>query len=490
MTGTIAAISGGNTASGIGIVRISGPEAFSVLERIFIFADKRKKAAELPSQTVHYGHAAEPLTAEAESLTAETSGQVETAVKTAEASGREIIDEALVIILRGPRSYTGEDTAEIDCHGGPYVMQRILGAALKAGARLAEPGEFTKRAFLNGRIDLTEAEAVMDVIEAGTADALKSSVRQLRGSVRNRISSLRETLILEIAQIEAALDDPEHISLEGYPEHLAEVVSDTEKEIRKRIRSFDGGRFIREGIRTVILGKPNTGKSSFLNVLAGEDRAIVTDIPGTTRDALEETVRFGGLALRLADTAGIRDTEDPIEKIGVEKATELADGADLLLLLFDRSRPPGEEDKRILSLAKGKKAVLILNKEDLDPVFTEAELQAFAKELTGEEFPAAEISAKEETGLAGLEEIIRDMFLSGAIRESEETVITNIRHKEALAEAEQSLIRVRESLKAGMPEDFYSIDLMDAYAALGRILGEEVGEDLIDTIFSRFCMGK
>ena len=457
MKDTIAAIASGLTASGIGIVRISGPEAFVVLERIFRFADNRKKMSEMKPNTIHYGFIYDE---------------------------NEKLDEVLVMLMRAPHTYTAEDTAEIDCHGGIYVMQRILSLVLRNGARLAEPGEFTKRAFLNGRIDLTEAEAVMDVIASGSDDALKSSLLQLGGSVRRVIEDARERIISEAAFIEAALDDPEHMDLDGYPEALYERMRALKEELLAFAGTFDQGKILREGIATVILGKPNAGKSSLLNCLTGEERAIVTEIAGTTRDTLEENVRLGGMMLRIADTAGIRSTDDVIEKIGVERALRKAEHADLILALFDSSLPLTGEDEEILRFIEHKKALVLLNKTDLAPVTTAAELSARVHK------PVIEISAKKGEGINALEKSVRELFFSGGLRLNEQAVMTNVRHKEAVTEAAKSLSFVMESIENGMPEDFYTVDLMDAYASLGKIIGEEVGDDIVDAVFSRFCMGK
>ena len=457
MKDTIAAIASGLTASGIGIVRISGPEAFVVLERIFRFADSRKNLREVKPNTIHYGFIFDE---------------------------NEKLDEVLVMLMRAPHTYTAEDTVEIDCHGGIYVMQKILALVLRNGARLAEPGEFTKRAFLNGRIDLSEAEAVMDVIGAGSDDALKSSLMQLGGSVRREISDLREKIISEVAYIEAALDDPEHMDLSGYPWQLAERLTGVKNRLTRLRDSFNEGKMIREGIYTVILGKPNAGKSSLLNAMTGEDRAIVTEIAGTTRDSLEENIRLGGLSLRLADTAGIRQTGDLIEKIGVERARSLAEKADLILAVFDSSAAFDDNDEDIFSFIRGRKAIVLLNKSDLPACITEEDVRARC------DAPCVVISAKKNEGISTLAEIIRKMFFGGNLRINEQTMITNVRHREAVEDTLHSIDLVFSSIEAGMPEDFFTVDLMDAYASLGKITGEEIGDDLVDAIFSKFCMGK
>ncbi|GLB24284.1 tRNA modification GTPase MnmE [Lacrimispora xylanolytica] len=455
---TIAAIATAMSSSGIGIVRISGEESFQIIDKIFkAKGSGDKRLSTEPSHTIHYGHIYD---------------------------GDEMVDEVLVMIMRGPRSFTAEDTIEIDCHGGVLVTKRILETVLKHGARPAEPGEFTKRAFLNGRVDLTQAEAVIDVINAKNQYALKSSVSQLEGSVSRRIKDMREKIIYHIAFIESALDDPEHISLEGYGDTLLETLSPLKDEIQSLIRSADNGRVLSEGIETVILGKPNAGKSSLLNVLVGEERAIVTDIAGTTRDTLREQIRLEELSLNIIDTAGIRETEDLVEKIGVEKARSAAEGADLIIYVVDGSRDLDENDHEIIDFIQDKKALVLLNKTDLDPVVTKERLESLTNH------PVILISAKERTGIKDLEEEITSMFYEGKLDFNDQVYITNVRHKNALAEALKSLSMVEQSVRNEMPEDFYSIDLMDAYEQLGTILGESVEDDLVNEIFKKFCMGK
>ena len=455
---TIAAIATAMSNSGIGIVRISGEESFQIIDRIFKAKGSGDKKLSLePSHTIHYGHIFD---------------------------GDEMVDEVLVMIMRGPKSFTAEDTIEIDCHGGVLVTKRILETVLKYGARPAEPGEFTKRAFLNGRVDLAQAEAVIDVINAKNQYALKSSVSQLEGSVSRRIKDMREKILYHIAFIESALDDPEHISLDGYSNTLMETLQPLKGELEDLISSSDNGRVLSEGIETVILGKPNAGKSSLLNVLLGEDRAIVTDIAGTTRDTLREQIRLDELSLNIIDTAGIRDTEDVVEKIGVEKARSAAEGADLIIYVVDGSCPLDENDEEILSFIKDKKALTILNKTDLKPVVTDQQLRALTNH------PVISISTKERTGIKELEEEITSMFYEGKLDFNDQVYITNVRHKNALAKALKSLIMVEQSVQNEMPEDFYSIDLMDAYELLGTILGESVEDDLVNEIFKKFCTGK
>ena len=455
---TIAAISTAVSESGIGIIRISGKDAFAVTDRVYRSKGRVKKLSDQPSHTIHYGYICD---------------------------GDEVVDEVLVMLMRGPRSFTAEDTAEINCHGGVYAMKRILETVLKNGARPAEPGEFTKRAFLNGRIDLSQAEAVIDVIQAKNEYALKSSVSQLKGAVWEAVSDLRKELIYHIAFIESALDDPEHISLEGYSDQLKNKNEKWMKKLQKLIDSAENGRMIKEGIKTVIAGKPNAGKSSLMNLLVGEDRAIVTDIAGTTRDILTETIQLNGITLNVADTAGIRETEDTVEKIGVRRAEENLQDADLIIYVVDASTCLDENDEKIIKMLENRKAVVLLNKTDLKPVTTEEILKKKIKDRR-----ILPISAKEHTGLEQLEQCIRDMFYQGEISFNDQVYISNIRQKNLLINALESLKQVENSILMDMPEDFFSIDLMNAYEALGEITGEKVGEDLVNEIFSKFCMGK
>ena len=402
-------------------------------------------------------------------------------------SDEKIIDEVMVSVMKAPRSYTAEDTVEINCHGGVLMMQKIMELTLKNGARMAEPGEFTKRAFLNGRIDLAKAEAVIDVIHSKNEYALNSSVSQLKGSLSNLIKSLRAALLYEIAFIESALDDPEHISLEGYPEELSSKVEKFIKELENLISTADNGKLIKEGINTVIVGKPNAGKSSLLNLLVGEERAIVTEIAGTTRDVLQESIKLQGIGLNVIDTAGIRNTKDVVEQIGVERAKKYAADADLIIYVVDASVPLDENDQEIIPLIQSKNTIILLNKSDLECIVEEEELLS---QIASDNVRIIKTSTRENTGIDILEENIKDMFFNGKIKMNDEVVITNLRHKAALQDACDSLYQVRKSLEDEMPEDFYSIDLMSAYASLGTIIGEEVGEDLVNEIFSKFCMGK
>lgn len=530
---TIAAIATGMTDAGIGIVRISGEKAIAVGESVFC-SKSNKKLSEQKSHTMHFGMIYDDS---------------------------EMIDEALVSLMRAPHSYTGEDTVEINCHGGMYVTNRILQIVLSHGARLAEPGEFTKRAFLNGKIDLSRAEAVMDLIHSKNEFALKNSLNQLQGSLYNMVKKLREDIIYEIAFIESALDDPEHISLDGYPEKLEGKIEDILYRTEQLRKSFQNGRIRREGIRTVIVGKPNAGKSSLLNILSGEERAIVTQIAGTTRDALEESVRIGDLVLNLVDTAGIREASDEAEQIGISRAKKYAMDADLILYVADSSLPLDENDDEIISLIQGKNVIVLLNKSDLTMVtgkediidrwnqvsgrkdkerkdkeqkdneqknkerivpqklITEDDLciidicakaldvsfsenmnknfkkqeddqkNNFGKKLN-QKRKLQEDGQKWENWQSELLEKLHRLFFHGNISFNDEIVITNIRHMQELEECEKNLKLVKESIRNGMPEDFFSIDLMAAYVHLGNIIGEEISDDLMEEIFSKFCMGK
>lgn len=463
---TIAAISTAVSESGIAIVRMSGEQAIEIADRVYRGKNNKRLVCQ-KTHTIHYGYIAD---------------------------AENVIDEVLVMIMKGPKSFTGEDTIEINCHGGVYVVNRVLETLIKNGARPAEPGEFTKRAFLNGRIDLSQAEAVIDVIQSENEYALQSSVNQLRGNIKNKISDIRAKILYHTAFIESALDDPEHISVDGYGEQLRAVILELISVIQKLIDSASDGKVIKEGIQTVILGKPNVGKSSLLNTLVGEDRAIVTDIPGTTRDVLQEHIRLKGISLNIMDTAGIRDTEDIIEKIGVDKAINSAKESDLIIYIIDSSAPLDGNDFNILHLLEDKKLIILLNKSDLAAKIQVDDIRnEYLRRYTNcKEFdiPVIEISAKTGQGISELEDTIRDMFYHGHLSFNTEIYITNMRHKNALTEANESLNQVMQSIDLGMPEDFYSIDLMNAYESLGSIIGESMGEDLVNEIFSKFCMGK
>lgn len=486
---TIAAIATALSDSGIGIVRISGDQALEIADSILRTKGGKKFISSVKSHTIHYGFVVENID---------------------EQKSMKIIDEVMVSVFHAPKSYTKEDVVEINCHGGVLVTKKVLELVLHAGARLAEPGEFTKRAFFNGRIDLAEAEAVMDLIHSKNELALKASTAQLRGDLSDKIRSMREEILYEIAFIESALDDPEHISLDGYQDRLQEKCNQLIDEVQRLLDTADHGKMIKEGISTVILGKPNAGKSSLLNMILGQERAIVTDIAGTTRDALEEYVNLRGIHLNVIDTAGIRDTEDVVEKIGVEKARKYATDADLILYVVDTSVELDENDREILSMIGDKKTIFLLNKSDLVQKVSEKDLLAllnqrslsnnqdgladsnsnFVESSQERQISMISTSAAFGKGLEELESEIEKLFFHGDIKQNDQIMITNLRHKEELGNVKSSLLLVKQSLEDGMPEDFYSIDLMQAYASLGNILGEEVGDDLVEEIFSKFCMGK
>ena len=454
---TIAAIATAMSPSGIGIVRISGDEALAIIDRIYRSKNNNVRLNDCKSHTIHYGYIYD---------------------------GDEVVDEVMVLLMKAPNSYTREDTVEIDCHGGVYVMKRILETGIKYGARPAEPGEFTKRAFLNGRLDLTQAESVIDVINAKNDYALKSSLNQLKGSVYEEVKKIRDEIIYQIAFIESALDDPEHISLEGYPEKLHKIVDNNVENVDKLLKSFDNGRILKEGINTVIVGKPNAGKSSLLNILVGQEKAIVTEIAGTTRDVLEEQINLNGITLNVMDTAGIRNTSDVVEKIGVDRARKYAVNADLVIYVIDASTELDENDYEIMKLLQDKKAIVLLNKSDLDTKVQPEEVKKYLDKKV------ISISAKNNTGIDEFEDTIKEMFFQGEVTFNDEVYSINVRQKNSLQIVLEHLKQVNQSIEDGMAEDFFSIDLMGAYEELGKIIGESVEDDLVEEIFSKFCMGK
>ncbi len=470
---TICAVATGMGRTAIAIIRVSGPEAISVVDGIFA---GRQRVAEMETFTAAFGRITDDK--------------------------GEVIDEAIVLVMKGPHTYTTEDTVEIDLHGGPLVVRRVTELLLEKGVRMAEPGEFTKKAFLGGRIDMSEAEAVMDVIDAVSNQALRASMKQLRGGLREKVTELREKLLYETAYIESALDDPENYSLDGYSDKLQIKINEIKSEIDRLLMTADEGRIIREGIRTVIVGRPNVGKSSMLNRLLGEERAIVTDIAGTTRDTLEELVDIGGVVLRLTDTAGIRATDDMVERIGVDRARAALEDAELVLMLVDAQRGLEEEDVELAGELAGKKVILIINKidtlsaskdinDELNRYIDTSELTNVLKSSGVESHREIYTSAKTGQGIEELRDTIKEMFFSSELESDDDgLMITHSRHKEALISAGQSLAQVLESVDSGLGEDFYTIDLMAAYESLGRIIGETLEDDLADKIFSEFCMGK
>ena len=491
ITNTIAAISTALSDSGIGIIRVSGSEALSSVNRIFVNAKYERKLLGYKTHTIHYGYIVDyDYICKYDDLHANidfSEGKLSEDVR------NHILDEVMVSVMKGPHSFTKEDVVEINCHGGVMMVKKILENVIKTGVRVAEPGEFTKRAFLNGRIDLSEAEAVMDIIHSKSEFALKNSVKQLKGSLSQKIKELRSKLIYEIAYIESALDDPEHYDLTEYPEELRKKILLIQDDIAKLIDSFENGKVWSEGINTVIVGKPNAGKSSLLNAIVGTDRAIVTDIPGTTRDTIEENVMFQGINLHMIDTAGIRNTEDTVEKIGVQKSIDHIEDADLVLYVVDSSVPLSEEDMDIMNLVKNRKCIVLLNKNDLEQIVSENVIREMFSYIDANAFENVHIissSTMKENGMDAFSKLLSDLFINGYVKMNDEVVITNIRHKEALMAAEESLQKVLESIDMCMPEDFFSIDLMSAYSSLGYIIGEEVGDDLVQEIFTKFCMGK
>ncbi|MCR5676340.1 MAG: tRNA uridine-5-carboxymethylaminomethyl(34) synthesis GTPase MnmE [Lachnospiraceae bacterium] len=490
---TIAAIATAQAPAGIGIIRISGEQAVTVGDALFRNARGKRQLSELSAGVLRYG----------------------CVVDTSE----ERIDEVMAVRFIAPHSYTGEDMVELQCHGGLLVLHRVLDAVLAAGARLAEPGEFTKRAFLNGRIDLTQAEAVMDVIAADNEHALKNAERQISGALFERVNGLRDRLLRESAFIEAALDDPESFAgeLDGYGTRLAETAEAVTAGVEELLSHADEGMLFRQGVRTAIIGRPNAGKSSLLNLLAGTERSIVTEIPGTTRDTVEESVRIGEITLHLIDTAGIIDdvsTEadadrqnrvttdgrllDPVERIGIERAKKALDEAELVLFVQDITQPVHAEDVEIFSRIGGKPVIFVANKIDLtDEADRLVEIairalteKALMRQDHPETMPAVRLSAKTGEGLEDLRETLKTLLLRDDTWRSADVIVANARHRHLLEEARASLKALRHTIDAGMTEDFYTVDLMNAYRALGEIIGREVGDDLVNEIFSRFCMGK
>lgn len=455
---TIAAIATGLTGSGINIIRVSGDESVDIVDKVFISGSGKHLLKNMKTHTVKYG------------FICDLEGN--------------LTDEVLVSLFVAPKSYTGETTVEINCHGGILVTKKILSIVISAGARLAEPGEFSKRAFLNGKMDLTKAEAVMDIISSQSDFSLKAGISQLSGRLKNKIELLRDNILHELAYIESAIDDPEHFDLSDYGEELKEKISQFIIEINNLINSFNTGRIIRSGIDTCIVGKPNVGKSSFMNLLSGSDRAIVTDIAGTTTDVISETVNIDGLCLNLYDTAGIRDTDNVIEKIGVEKSVQYINTSELIIFLMDSSTEQDEQDKSIIELIKDKKVIVLLNKSDLASI-EKPDFSMFSMNT-----PVIPFSAKTGEGFDEFKKTVFEMFTDGNILSSEEPLICNIRHYEELNISLNALKQVLVTIDEGLPEDFYSIDLMNAYTHLGLIIGKEVEDDLVEKIFKEFCMGK
>lgn len=454
---TIAAISTPLGTGGIGIVRISGKDAFSITNSIFK-SKKTKDLSLLKTHTIHYGNIV---------------------------NDDILIDEVLVSIMKAPNTYTREDIVEINCHGGMVSVKKVLELVLKKGAKLAEPGEFTKRAFLNGRIDLSQAEAVIDIINSKTDTSLNMAMNQLEGKLSYEIKQVMNELLDMMAHIETSIDYPEYDIEELNYNHLKDSIKEIRKKISYLLDTAESGKILREGVKTAIVGKPNVGKSSLLNALLREQRAIVTDIPGTTRDVLEEYINISGIPFNIIDTAGIRKTEDLVEKIGVNRSKDLLEFVDLIIFILDLSVPLSEEDLYIMELINDKKSLIILNKTDKKSIINKEELyNKFSDNMI------IEMSTKKYEDIERLEETLKEMFIEGYININESVMITNIRHKDALVKADNSLIDVIKSIDENMPVDCLSIDLSNAYNHLGEITGETIEEDLINKIFSEFCLGK
>lgn len=456
---TIAATVTSSANGSISVIRVSGKETFAAVSNIFCDGKgNRINLSKYETHTIHYGFICD--------------------------ESNRLIDEVLVLLMRAPRSYTREDVIEIHCHGGHYICEEILQLLLKCGVRIAEPGEFTKRAFLNGRLDLSQAESVMDVIQSKSKLALQNSLQQLRGKIREKIIVLRKMILEDVAYLEAALDDPEHISLDDFTERIESHVDYLLTEVNHLIENSNNGRLIKDGIHTVIVGKPNVGKSSLLNCMLRENRAIVTNVPGTTRDTLEEDIRIGNHLLRLIDTAGIHQTENEVECIGIAKSKESMEKADFIICVLNQNESLSEEDREVLSLIGEKDGVILLNKSDLPAALQKEEIMRYSNKKV------IPFSAKKGEGLDELEDYLNQLLSDKKMDSKEEIYITNVRQREALLRTKESLEKVEESIQAGMPEDMYAIDLTDAYESLGLIIGETVEEDIIEKIFKDFCMGK
>ncbi len=455
---TIAAIATAPGEAGIGIVRLSGNKSIDILNKVFK-AKKNINTIDIPSRMATYGHIID--------------------------SEGDVVDEVLAIIMREPHSYTTEDVVEIHCHGGIISVRKIMELVLKNGALMAEPGEFTKRAFLNGRIDLAQAEAVIDVITSKTEKGLNAALNQLEGDLSKEIHRIMEELVSILAHIEASIDFPEHDIEEVTQENILNTSENVLISVKKLIYSFEEGKIIKDGLSTAIVGRPNVGKSSLLNILLKENRAIVTDIPGTTRDIIEEYLNIGGILVKLVDTAGIRETEDVIEKIGVERTKAAIDEAELVIFTIDASSPLQEEDQEIMNLIKNKKIIVAANKIDKGLAVN---LDYFSNKF--EEGNMVEMSVKDQIGIDKLEMIIKNFVYQGQASISKNKIVTNIRHKDLLDKALESIEKAISSLKAGIPVDLLSVDIKEAWERLGQITGDVVEEDIIREIFSKFCVGK
>ena len=456
---TIAAISTAPGEGAIGIVRISGEDAIRIADEVYRLNEKRLK--EQPSHTIHYGHIADP-------------------------KNDEVIDEVMVTVLRAPKTFTREDVVEINCHGGIVAINRILQLVLRMGARLAEPGEFTKRAFLNGRIDLSQAEAVMDLIRAKTDKSMQMAMRQLDGELSKLIQNLRQEILNTLAQVEVNIDYPEYDDVEEMTlQLLREKTQQVSQGIRALLNTASQGKILRDGLKTAIVGRPNVGKSSLLNVLLREEKAIVTDIAGTTRDTIEEYVNVRGVPLQLIDTAGIRETDDVVERIGVERSRKALNEADFVLLILNQSEELMDEDLRLLEQTKDFKRIILLNKTDLSTKIDMDKVKEFA---TDSEIVTTSMLKKE--GIDQLEEKIADYFFQGQMNERDATYLSNTRHIALLEKAEQALQEVANGIEMGMPVDLIQIDFTRAWDLLGEITGDTVQDELLTQLFSQFCLGK
>ncbi len=452
---TIAAISTALGNGGIGIIRMSGDKCFDILDKIFVPKNKSKK---IEGYKMKYGNIISP-------------------------ENKEIIDEVLVSYFFNPKSYTTEDMCEINSHGGTVVTKKILELCIENGARLAEPGEFSKRAFLNGRIDLSQAEAVIDLINAKTNKEAKESVKQLTGALANNINNIKKQLMDIMVNIEASIDYPEYDVEEVTNLTALQILADVNNKLINLENTFDNGKIIKQGIKVAIIGRPNAGKSSLLNLMLREERALVTEIEGTTRDSIEEYINIDGIPIKIIDTAGIRQTSDVIEKLGIDKAKNIAEDADLVIAIFDATKELEKEDEEILSLIKNKKNIILLNKIDKDKnILKENEIIKKQKYI--------EISAKENIGIDNLYKEISNLFNLGEIEADDSLLITNIRHKELIKNSRNNILQAIEAINSGMPIDIIQINIKDAWDSLGEITGETVSENIINEIFSKFCLGK
>ncbi|MBS4534952.1 tRNA uridine-5-carboxymethylaminomethyl(34) synthesis GTPase MnmE [Clostridium sp. D2Q-14] len=457
---TIAAIATAPGEAGIGIVRISGKNSINIIDKIFIGKENISFKNREPRK-LYYGHIINP-------------------------ENEKVIDEVLTVYMKAPYTYTTEDIIEINCHGGIIPVRKILEIILQNEARIAEPGEFTKRAFMNGRIDLAQAEAVMDLISAKTDSSFDVSLNQLEGSLSNEVKLLRESVLKMLAQIEATIDFPDEDDVEDMAyEKMKEEGNNILERINKLLSTVYTGKILKEGLKTIILGKPNVGKSSLMNAILRENRAIVTEIPGTTRDIIEEYVNINGIPLRIVDTAGIRETEDLVEKIGVDRAKSLIDKGDLAIVVFDASEDLADEDMIIIEMVKNKKSIILLNKTDLEIKTNENIIKRY--------LPNKEIintSMIKGKGLETLENTIKDMFFKGEVKVTDDIIVNNVRHKDLLIKAKNNIKEALNSIEMGMPIDCIEVDVKECWNNLGEINGYTVGEDIIDRIFSDFCIGK